>query len=137
MKIIHIELSHKWAKIVVFKILGQDMFSKSVWILYNESITFLIPKNCILILGILLVIVRLSNTYINDFVGLHQKIGYLLETYLFLNLRWLLLIQNGAFVSHLLYIVWKLCSRKCPTILTHPCVNAVALTISQWPLSAT
>lgn len=135
MKIIHIELSNKRTKIVVFEILWQDMFSESIWVLYNEPITFLIPKNCILVLSILLKRVRFTNTYINDFVGLHQKIGYLLETYLLLELWRLQLIQIGAFVSYLLNVVWELCSRKRSTILTNTSVNAITLTISQWPLS--
>jgi len=72
MKIIHIQLSNKGTKVVVFKIFGQNIFCKSVRIFNNKAVTLLVPKNSVLILSILkrqkLHILKLTLTISNVFI---------------------------------------------------------------------
>lgn len=63
MEIIHIELPHKRAEVVVFEIFGQHMLSKRVWIFDHKAVTLLIPEHGLPILCI-----------IHDFIGFPQKI---------------------------------------------------------------
>lgn len=44
MEVIHVELADEGAKIIVFEVFGQNVLRKGIRVLYDEAITFLVPK---------------------------------------------------------------------------------------------
>lgn len=52
-KIVHVKLPHKRAKIIVFEVFGQNILCEGIGIFYNKAVAFLIPKYCILVWGVL------------------------------------------------------------------------------------
>ena len=40
MKVVHVQLTDKWAKIVVFEVFGQNILRECIWIFNYEAIPF-------------------------------------------------------------------------------------------------
>ena len=48
-KIVHIQLTHKRRKVVVFEILGKYFLCELIRLVYNEAVAFMVPVDTLMV----------------------------------------------------------------------------------------
>jgi hypothetical protein len=72
-EVIHVELSHKWREVIVFKELWKDLLSELIRLLDYKAISCVVPAYYVAVLGILRIRWAFISTYIDDVIGFYQE----------------------------------------------------------------